>query len=170
MKHALTFALLGLIGVAPGLGQTGQTDSQTLQAILVEMRSLHNDVRLSQTTQILLTELEVQETAVSRAMQKRDDTRNRLTQEQANEKNMTSQIARFDDPTNASVDPQQRKQMSQMIDSFRAQLPAIRIQQQDASTDLQDAENALRKEQETLAGIQDQLNAVVKKLQPAATQ
>ena len=63
MKHAATFVLLGIIGVLPGFGQaTAQADSQTLQAILVEIRGLHNDVRLSETTQILLTELEMQQT------------------------------------------------------------------------------------------------------------
>ena len=122
MGHIATLALLGLLGVVPVVGQQAQpamTDSQTLQAILVEMRGLHNDVRLSQTTQILLTELEVQQTSVNRAMQKRDDMRNRLSQTQANEKNMTQQLARYDDPSNNPVDPQQKKQVAQMIENFR---------------------------------------------------
>ncbi|MDP9049120.1 MAG: hypothetical protein M3O31_00130 [Acidobacteriota bacterium] len=170
MKYALTFALLGILGVVPGLGQTGQTDSQTLQAILVEMRSLHNDVRLSQTTQILLTELEVQQTAVTRAMQKRDEVRNRVSQLQSTEKNMVTQVAHYDDPSDTSIDSQVRKQMAQMVENFRSQIPALKAQEQEATTDLGDSENALRKEQDTLAGIQEQLNAVVKKLQPAVVQ
>ena len=70
MKKLAAAVVAGVLGCGVGFGQTPtQTDSQTLQAILVEMRGLHNDVRMSQTTQILLTELEVQQTAVTRAMQ-----------------------------------------------------------------------------------------------------
>jgi predicted nucleic acid-binding Zn-ribbon protein len=169
MRHIATLALLGIFGVVPVVSQQAQpamTDSQTLQAILVEMRGLHNDVRLSQTTQILLTELEVQQTAVTRAMEKRDDARNKVSNLQNNEKNMTAQIARYDDPTDTTIDAQQRKQMAMMIENFRSNIVAMKSQVLDATNELQDAENTLRKEQDTLASIQDQLNAVVKKLQP----
>jgi len=167
MKHAATFVLLGIIGVLPGFGQaTAQADSQTLQAILVEIRGLHNDVRLSETTQILLTELEMQQTAVNRAMQKRDDAKTKVSQLQDAGKNTAAQLARFDELASANTDPQQQKQMAQTADNFKAQLATMKAQEQDRGNDLQDAENALRKEQDTLAGIQDQLNAVVKRLQP----
>jgi chromosome segregation ATPase len=168
MKHAARLALLAVFGILPSFAQTPtQTDSQTLQAILVEMRSLHNDVRLSQTTQILLTELEVQQTQVNRAMQKRDDAKNRVTQLQDNEKNISAQLVRFTDASNSTTDPQQQKGIAQTIESFKTQLANLKSQEQDRANDLQDAESALRREQDTLAGIQDQLNAVVKKLQPA---
>jgi hypothetical protein len=131
------------------------------------MRGIHNDVRLSETTQILLTELEVQQTAVNRAMQKRDDAKGRVTQLQDNEKNFTAQMARFSDAADATTDPQQKKQLTQQVDQLKSQLTSFKTQEQDRATDLQDTETALRREQDTLAGIQDQLNAVVKKLQPA---
>ena len=170
MRAIITFALLGVISIVPGMGQqasSAMSDSQTLQAILVEMRSMHNDVRLGQTTQILLTELEVQQGTVTRALEKRDNARNALTQTQANEKQMSMQIARFDDPSNSSMDAQQHKQMATMIENYRAAIAGMKTQEQEAGNVLQDAESALRKEQDTLAGIQEQLNAVVKKLQPA---
>jgi hypothetical protein len=169
MKHAATFALLAIVTVLPGFGQTQtQTDSQTLQAILVEIRGLHNDVRLSQTTQILLTELELQQTTVNRVMLKRDDAKNRVTQLQDNEKNFTVQMARFDDAANATTDPQQKKQLTQQIDQLKTQVTAFKVQEQDRASDLVEAENALRREQDTLAGIQEQLNEVVKKMQPVS--
>jgi DNA repair exonuclease SbcCD ATPase subunit len=169
MKHAATFAVLVIVTVLPGFGQTPtQTDSQTLQAILAEIRGLHNDVRLSQTTQILLTELELQQTAVNRAMQKRDDAKNRVTQLQENEKNFTAQMARFDDAANATTDPQQKKQLSQQVEQLKNQLTGFKTQEQDRASDLVDNETALRREQDTLAGIQEQLNAVVKKMQPVS--
>ena len=65
--------VLAVLGCGVGLGQT--QDSETLQAILTEMRGMHNDVRLSQTTQILLAEMLMQRGVVDKAMQKRDDLR-----------------------------------------------------------------------------------------------
>jgi chromosome segregation ATPase len=167
MNYVAAFALLGILGVLPGLAQTSPTDSQTLQAILTEMRSIHNDVRLSETTQILLTELEVQQTAVNRVTQKRDEARTKVSQIQNGEKNMAAEVARFDDSANATIDPAQKKQMTQNMDRIKSTLANMKSQEQDAQNELQDAEAALRKEQDTLAGIQDQLNDVVKKLQPA---
>jgi len=169
MKHAAAFALLAVFSVVPSFGQApAQTDSQVLQAILVEIRGLHNDVRLSQTTQLLLTELELQQTQVNRAMQKRDDAKNRMSQLQDNEKNIAAQLARFEDSARATNDPQQKQQFTQMQEQMKSQAAMMKAQEPDRANDLQDAEAALRREQDALSGIQDQLNAVVRKLQPAS--
>jgi hypothetical protein len=172
MNKAAAFALLGILGALPGFAQTNQTgqpaqtDSQTLQAILVEIRGLHNDVRLSETTQILLTELEVQQTAVNRAMQKRDNLKQNMAQAETQQKAIEGELARFDD-TASTMDPAQKKQMAQMQENYKTQITMWKSQEQQRGNDLADAENALRKEQDALSNIQDQLDAVVKKLQPA---
>jgi hypothetical protein len=167
MKHARTFALLAVVSVLPCFGQTAtQTDSATLSAILTEIRGIHNDVRLSETTQILLTEMEVQQGVVDKALAKRDAARQRQQQVQDQEKQMTQQIAQIDDNLNTMSDPQQKRQLNQMEDQFKRQLTTLKSQEPDRANDLAEAEGTLRKEQDTLAGIQDQLNAVVAKLQP----
>jgi flagellar biosynthesis chaperone FliJ len=166
MKQAAIFALLGIMSVLPGLAQTSQTDSQTLRDILVEMRAIHDDVRLSETTQILLTELGVQRGVVDKAMQKRDDVRTNVSQVQANMASMTTQLANLEDNPNAPTDPVQKARAEQMQQQFKIQIPMLKQQIQDLSNVLQDAESSLRKEQDTLSGIQDELNEVVKKLQP----
>ena len=93
MRYGAMVVLLGVLGVGTALGQS--QDSETLQAILTEMRGMHNDVRLSQTTQILLAELVLQQAQVNRAMQKRDDAKTKVSQLQDNEKNMTAQLTQF---------------------------------------------------------------------------
>lgn len=168
MRHAFAATLLLLLAASPCLGQSG--DSETLNSILGELRAIHNDVRLGQTTQILLTELELEQSAVQRALEKRDTAKTRLTQTQDTLKNFAAQQERLQDAADAATDPQQKKQMTQQMDQFKAQAAIFRSQEQDRSTELADAESALRKEQDTLGNIQDQLNAVVKKLQPAAAQ
>ena len=170
MKYMLTFALLGILSAAPAPGQTTQTDSQTLQAILTEMRAIHNDVRLSQTTQILLAELQMQQNATNRATERRDDVRTKLTQVQDNEKNMTAQLTQFQACADATIDATRKQQFTDMQANLKIALTNLKSQEQDRSSELQDAETALRKEQQTLAGIQAQLDDVVKKLQPASSQ
>jgi hypothetical protein len=177
MKHFAALVLLVGLGVRPGLGQAvqatepvraAQADSATLEAILTELRGIHNDERLNGTTQILLTEMVMQQGVVTRVQQKRDDAKNRVSQVQDQERAMATQAARFEDSANATIDPVQKKQMTQMEDQMKQQVTNLKAQEPDRANDLQDAETALRKEQDTLSGIQDELNDVVRKLQPAA--
>jgi len=166
MKQISALVLLGILCTLPGSGQAPQTDSQTLQAILVEMRGIHNDVRLGQTTQILLTEMEVQRGVVDKAVEKRDGQRNRVSQLQLNEKNFAVQIEQDDENLKTTLDPVLQKRLADQQQNLKQNMANFKTQEQDAVGALQDSESTLRKEQETLSGIQDQLNEVVKKLQP----
>ena len=57
MKTSPLVLFLGMVMLAvPGFTQTSQSDSQTLKDILSEVRAIHNDVCLSETTSILFTE------------------------------------------------------------------------------------------------------------------
>ena len=54
------FVALFLFALATtGFGQDRESDSQTLREILTEIRGIHEDVRVTESTQILLTELEM---------------------------------------------------------------------------------------------------------------
>ena len=166
---ALAVVMLGCgvsWGQASAAGQGTMTDSQTLQAILVEMRGIHNDVRLSETTQILLTEMEVERGVVDKATEKRDNARNRVSQLQMNEKNFATQIAQFEENVKATMDPVLQKRYADQEQMMKSNIANMKNQEPDAESALQEAENALRREQEALSGIQAQLDDVVKKLQP----
>jgi cysteinyl-tRNA synthetase len=170
MRKATAVAFFAILSAVPGLAQAGQTDSQTLQAILAELRGMHNDVRLSATSQILLTELQLQQTAVDKAAQRRDELQNQVTQLEANQKNMATQLANLEANPATTTDSPQARQIQQMKDNIKAQSAAQKTQEDLRTNDLLDAEGSLRKAQDTLADIQDQLNTIVKKLQPAAGQ
>jgi hypothetical protein len=170
MKDAIALALLAIFSVSPGFGQTEvKTDSQTLQALLVEVRGLHNDVRLSATSQILLAEFEVQQGVVTRAMLKRDNAKQMATQVDETRKMFTTQLKNMDNSTDTLTDAQ-KKQNDQMEKQMKLQLTNMETQQQDRGNELQDADRALQHEQDALAEIQRQLDAVVKRLQPAASE
>jgi hypothetical protein len=171
MKKFVAVVVMAVLGCRMGWAQTSAAsgpDAPVLQEILTEMRGIHNDVRLSETTQILLTELEVQRGAVDKTMEKRDSARTRLSQLQMNEKNFTTQAARLEETAKTTLDPVQYKRIEDQMENMKTTASTMKDQEPDAVTALQDAEGALRKEQETLDGIQDQLNNVVKLLQPAA--
>jgi len=169
MRKLVAFACFAILSAVPCLAQGGETDS-LLQTILAEMRGMHNDVRLSATSQILLTELQLQQSAVDKATQRRDEMQNQVTQLQANQKNMATQLANLEANSTTPADGPQAKQMQQFKDNIKAQSAALKTQEDQRSSDLLDAEGSLRKAQDSLADIQDQLNTIVKKLQPAAGQ
>src|SRR5881396_1039827 len=79
---------------APVFGQSTATDSQTLQALLAEVRQLHHDLQTTtvaaQRAQILLYRLQGQEVIVARASQRLDDARAKLAEIQSNRTKLTS--------------------------------------------------------------------------------
>jgi chromosome segregation ATPase len=167
MKRVAIFALFGVLSVLPGFAQTNQTDSQTLQAILTEVRAIHNEVRLSQTTELLLTELGIQQTAVNRATQRRDDFRSKVMEIQAHKKGVAGRLDHFH--PEAETSPAEKKEVADMQESLKNELEGLKSQELQRSNDLQEAETSLRREQGTLDDIQAQLSDVVKKLQPVSS-
>jgi hypothetical protein len=175
MRLLAVFALVAMLSAVPCRGQAAQpqtptepqADRQTLQQILTELRGIHNDVRLGQTSQILLTEMQMQHDVVSRARQKRDDLSNGLTQMQVQQKNFAVQLAQIDDAVTAELDPARKKQLTDQENQFKAMIASMKTQEDKNADELHDAEAQLSKEQDTLDNIQAQLDAVVKLLQPA---
>jgi hypothetical protein len=168
MNRIAALALLATLGTLPLLGQTSQSDSQTLQQILVELRSMHNDVRLSSTTPILLAEYQVQQGFVARAAQRRDDLRSKLTEIKSKVNEVDTQIAKTEEDALTTLNPTEKKQLTDMAENLKSlALAPMKKQELDTTNDLQDADTALAKEQNTLTGIKDQLDIIVKKLQPA---
>jgi hypothetical protein len=170
MRKMAVFALFAIAGVLPGFGQTGPTESETLQGILTEMRSLHNDLRLGTSSQILLTELQLQQASVDHAMQRRDDAQSKLSEVQLNQKNVAMQIANMEANATANPESPQAKQMQQFKENMKMQIENVKTEENQRSSELLDAEGLLRKAQLTMDGIREQLDAVVKKLQPATGQ
>jgi hypothetical protein len=165
----VTFALFGVLSVVPGFAQTNQTDSQTLRDILTEMRAIHNEVRLSETTQILLTELGIQQTAVNRATERRDELRTRVSQTQVNQRELALRLTRAQESADAATTPEGKKNFADMQENLKSSIASLKRQELEYTNTLQEAESSLRKEQLTLDDIQGQLNDVVKKLQPATS-
>src|SRR5207245_9743231 len=81
--HRPWFLVLGLLLISPAaFGQTSSTDSQTLQAMLAEVRQLRKELRTTtlaaQRVQIVLYRWHIQEAAVARAERRLDEARSAL--------------------------------------------------------------------------------------------
>ncbi|HKO10716.1 MAG TPA: hypothetical protein VJV22_02015, partial [Acidobacteriaceae bacterium] len=61
----LLLAILSFAAAIPCPAQTAPSDSQTLQSILSEIRAIREEVKTTETTQILLTELQMQQSVVN---------------------------------------------------------------------------------------------------------
>jgi hypothetical protein len=61
-----------LMLTAASHGQSQDSDSQTLRAILAELRAMHEDIRVTETTQMLLAELQLQQGVLDRAIESAD--------------------------------------------------------------------------------------------------
>src|SRR5437868_4201738 len=79
MQRSCLLLLALLLTANRSFGQSGSTDSQTLQALLAEVRQLHHDLQTTtlaaQRAQILLYRLQAQQSVVRRMQERVDDPR-----------------------------------------------------------------------------------------------
>jgi hypothetical protein len=162
---AVTIFALAL--AVPCLGQTSQSDSQTLQAILAEIRAIHNELKVTQTTQILLTELEVQQSVVNRATQRVDEAQSRLSEIKTAEKDNVGEQTRIKERLDQTTDPNEAQALADRGEGLKRQAATIATAEQERTSTLQTAQQQLKDTQDSLDDIQNQLNAIVKQLTPA---
>lgn len=162
------FALFVLSLSTPALSQATQPDSQTLREILSELRAMHNDVRLTALSQILLTELQTQQTVVNQAMERASNARLQLSNLQADEKLVSADLASAQEKLRDEADPVKAKALSETVDRMKSGLVALKAREDTLSTNLQSADSQVRSAQEMLDDIQRRLDSTVKKLQPIA--
>jgi predicted nucleic acid-binding Zn-ribbon protein len=157
-----------LVSALSAYSQTSQTDSQTLQAILAELRGIHNDVRLTAISQILLTELQTQQTVVNLASAHVSDIRLQVSNLQADEKRTAAELAHAVDRVGEITDSNEKAAITGEIDRMKSALASLKGREEGLNANLQEAEGELRSAQDTLDGIQKDLNATVKRLRPVA--
>jgi chromosome segregation ATPase len=166
----LTFMVLGTISAASG--QTTSTDSQTLQALLTEVRELRHDLKVSlartQTAQILLSRLQIQEVAVTRASQHLDDARSKLAEVRLVLKSEAAQIRHLEeDEPNANETP---VQVAEALKQAKSDFEAATDLEQKRQGIESDAELQLRSAQDKLGALETQLDELVKEIEKPGAQ
>jgi chromosome segregation ATPase len=169
MKYRVgAFAVLAVLGVLPSVGQTSQADSQAIQAILSEVRDIHEEMKVAETAQILLTELGLQQSVVTRATQRVDEAQSNLQTAQSSEKELAAQMSRAQERLDQTTDPTKRSDILNDVTNFKDAVAVERIDEQNYSDRLQNAQQQLLDAQDELNSIQGQLNTIVKGLNPAS--
>jgi uncharacterized protein with von Willebrand factor type A (vWA) domain len=173
-RSCLLIPLLLLLS-APVFGQSASTDSQTLQALLAEVRQLRHDLQTTtiaaQRAQILLYRLQGQEVIVARASQRLDDASARLAETQSNRTKLTSDTKRYEDFLNHTENsPDERKQVEELLPQLKAKLASLENEEQQRQTREMEAEDQLRAERIKLSELQDQLDRLEKLLEGSSQQ
>jgi len=120
MNRSSLFVLSSLVFSTACFGQTTTGDSQTLQALLSEVRQLRQDLQTTtiagQRVQILIYRLQGQETAVARASQRLDEAREKVARIQDQREHVVAEVKRFEDSLSGTVNPAtQRKDIEQGV-------------------------------------------------------
>lgn len=148
---------------APAQSQTTSTDSQTLQALLAEVRLLRRDLETSNAmvarAQIALYRLQRQDGAVLHAQQRLSDARLKFAQAQSQKDKKTIQIQSAKSATNRSEAPDAQRHFEEVVlPDLKSEFEMLRRQEQQARAQEAEAEQQVRDEQLKLDGLNDLLD------------
>jgi chromosome segregation ATPase len=165
----LRFLPLALLLGSTAFAQTNPTDSDTLKALLTEVRQLRHDLQTTtigaQRAQILVYRAQAQESAVRRMQERVDDTRSRLAQIQSEQRNRASTMKQIDEKRSQSeTSAAQQKELEGVLAQIKARFDADASKEQETQAKLIESEEQLRLEQAKLSGLQDQLDRLEKLL------
>ena len=153
-------------------GQTTTTESQAIQALLAEVHQLRQDLQAAangaRRVQILIHRLYVQEAAVARASQRRDEAKAGLDQFQAWKKYQAAQIKTYEDQRDRSGDATQRKQFDDSISYLKIQMEERLPLEQDAQAKETELDELWRIEQAKLDQLQAELDQIDRTVMSAA--
>ena len=167
--YILILVFFGL--AAATFGQTS-SDSQTLKALLAEVRELRQALQGSlariQSAQILLSRLQIQEVAVTRASQHLDEARSKLAEVEVAVKSEEAEIKHFEDE--AANAGERAAQVEEALNRAKSDLEAsTNLEQQRQATAIE-AEQQLRTAQDKLNSLENQLDELVKDMRKPSEQ
>jgi len=166
MRRAF-FRLAFLLGAsAYAFAQAGSSDSQTLQALLNEVRGLRQDLRVSmnraQTMQILLARLQIQEGVIARSTDHLNDVHQKLLEARSAQKEQVLGLKQLEDSVETSESAPQQADLQDRIKGAKSHLEiAASTTQQQQTSEIQ-AEQQLREEQDKLKVLESQLDDLIR--------
>jgi chromosome segregation ATPase len=180
MRRASPFILIFTMLLTPTMSfaQTTppSTDSQTLQALLREVRELRQEMRTitvaTERAQILLSREQMQQSAVENVQKEVDAAKASTGQSDRRVRQLTMQIKYYTDEDNEDTTPnaEQRQRIEQELAAMKTSLgDANNEDAKDQSAEMQAGEK-LQIEQSKLAAIQAELDQLDRNLQNLASQ
>ena len=168
----LTLLLSGIGSTT--LAQGNSSDPQALQAILTEVRALRQELRVSlarvQTSQILLSRLQMQEGSVARASEHLNDARSKLSEIGVGKTQLAAELKRLEDALGAEENLPQQKVLQDRINHTKSELEVtVDTEQQQQAIEIQ-AEQQLRAEQDKFNALEVQLDELIRSMGNSAGQ
>jgi len=169
MRRCALLILIFLLHSA-ALSQTTSTDSQTLLALLAEVRLLRHDLQTSNATvaraQIALYRVQRQDEAVLHAQQRLSDARLKVAQAKSDKDKKSIQIQSAKSATSHSEAPDAQTHFEEVVlPGLQSELEMLRRQEQQARAQEAEAEQQVRDEQLKLDGLNDLLDRYNKALE-----
>jgi len=172
--HRFSLLLALLLAAPAAFGQTSSTDSQTLQALLSEVRQLRRELQASnattQRTQILFFRLQTQQAAVARVSQRVDDARAKLTETQTALSKMETEAKGVHDSLEHTDNPMERKLLEDVATYDKRRLEELGEEEQQRQARQSEVEDQLRVEESKLNELQVRLDELEKGLQKSNRQ
>jgi len=170
MRRPLSYALLFLLFCPCGFSQVALPDSQTLQALLMEVRHLREDLRTAavagQRAQIFIYRVQVQESVVRRIQERVDNARATLTQLQSEQKRLAADIKRLEEARNRTeTSAEEKREIDETLAGSKARLEIESNSELEIQAKLPEAEDQLRVEQAKLNRLEDELDRLDKTLE-----
>lgn len=158
----LSLTLIVLVIPTIALSQTAATDSQTLKAILAELRQLRRDLQttnaMAARAQIALYRLQRKNEAVVRAMPRVRNAGANATQLEDLRSHKAQEIERGRAEANHSETPKVQQEFEQvLLPAWTSDLERLQRQAQQARAEQAEAERQLRDEQTKLDRLNDSL-------------
>ena len=163
-------ASLGMLLAVNGLSQTTAKDPDALQALLVEVRQLRQDIEgltvASQRVQIALYGLQMQDAAVARMAQRMDDARNKRMGAEVGRDHLAGEIKKFEDTvTSGTLNDSDSKAVQQRLVQLKSELERSTAEVQAREAAEAEASSQLQREQAKLGEIQDRIERLDKVLE-----
>jgi chromosome segregation ATPase len=166
MRQILLTFIAGIAVMSIGHAQMSQSDSQTLQAILSELRQirseLHDQQARNQTMQVLLFQMQTYQTAINRATQRTDDARSKLSDVREGERHFSADISRDEDSLRDAQEEADKKRLAVDIDRAKRALASFKTMEQDRIAVLAQAEVQLQKAEDGFDSVQNELGQLLK--------
>jgi len=166
----LTFLVLAILVCAPDSRcQTAPADSQTLQALLAEVRELRQELHIAtviaQRMQILIYRLQAQEAAVARASQRLEDVRSKVAQKEDVRKGVAHQLKYYEGMKDGTENSVEQRKYEGAISDTKAQVEALMAEEQELQSREAECREDLRTEESKLGRLQDDLDRLDKSLE-----
>lgn len=164
--HSVLLVLLIISHAPSSFAQSSGTEEQTLASILAELRSMHEDMRASQSLQVLIAEMQIQQDAVNRASDRAEQARSILTTIQSGLKEATIRLSGAQDKLNSAANSTDQTRWKDEVDREQQAIKMMQGEEQARSSTYDDLQAKLRNAQDDLDSTQNQLNTLLKKIAP----